>query len=340
MTPDYYAVLGVHPYAGRRQIDQQFRRLAVAVNASARHGDPEADTRLGELAQAHAVLKNAGTRARYDQQRAVAITPQLTDAQAGSAGPGESGLLAPGVLARETRRARRIVVPWTAWDVFAIIGLVIGIYVLVSLVLATIVGIVNVVDTSYDIVHLLRSPLANSLMWLVQWCLTLGVTFTYLKLRGYQLSLDTLGFRRTRPLRAAALLMAVLVIAFLIQAVYVQYIVPQQEQVTDMFGTSTLSFLLSMAIIAILTPVLEEMFFRGIIHQGLQQQFGFFPGALLSSTFFAMAHISPTVYVPIFCLGFGFAVLASQTKSIWPSIVAHFLWNSMGVAASFFAPNS
>ncbi|MHB0867398.1 MAG: CPBP family glutamic-type intramembrane protease [Thermoleophilia bacterium] len=341
MTPDYYAVLGVHPFATRREIDKRFRLLAVAINASRRRGDPEAESRLRELAVAHATLRDAGARAWYDQRREPARQPpRPADESPGDAVPEAAWVPPPEVMTKKIGRARRIVVPWTAWDVFAIVGLVIGVYILISMALATAVGLVTVIDTGFDIGHLLESPLANSLTWLTQWCLTLGVAFTYLKLRGYQLSLDTLGFRRTRPLRAAGLTAAVLVTAYIIQAIYVQYILPEQEKVTDMFGTSVFSFLLSMAIVAIMTPVVEEMFFRGIIHQGLQQQFGFFPGALISSTIFMLAHISYTVFVPIFCLGFGFAILTSRTKSIWPSIVAHFLWNSLGVVASFFAPDS
>lgn len=341
MTPDYYAVLGVHPYASGPQIDKRFRSLAIAVNADLRRGETEAEARLRELVAAHATLKDAGARAWYDYHRELErLGPQATDSQPEGGVPEASWRLPAAVLARKMQRARRIMVPWTAWDVFAVVGLVVGVYILVSVVLATAVGLATVVDANVDIRQMLRSPLANSLMWLTQWCLTLGIAFTYLKLRGYQLDADTLGFRRTRLFRAAGLVAAVLVVAFVIQAIYVQFVLPEQEQVTDMFGTGIPSFLLAMTIVAILTPVVEEMFFRGIIHQGLQQQFGFFPGALISTTIFTLAHISPTVYVPIFCLGFGFAILASRTRSVWPSIVAHFLWNSLGVAASFFAPDS
>lgn len=237
----------------------------------------------------------------------------------------------------EQQAARHRLVPWTARDVFAIVGLVIVVFFGFSILFGVLLNFAEVVYPALNRQEFVRSPLANSLLWLLQWSVTLGVTFTYLKIRGYRLSASVLGFRRTRLGHAVLYVIGVIFLSFVIQGIYVQYVVPEQEQVTELFGQSILSFVAAMIIVAVLTPIVEELFFRGIIHQGLAQRFGFIPGAIMSSVLFMLAHVDPTVFLPIFALGFGFAFLMTRTRSLWPSIAAHMLWNSLGVTAQFFA---
>lgn len=247
-------------------------------------------------------------------------------------GPGN--LLPPGGGVDQKPR----VVPWTAGDVFAIVGLVIAVFVFLSIAVGALLKLLSFINIDGNLEGLAGSPLANSIFWLLQWVITLGIAFAYFKLRGYRINLTQLGFRRTGVGQAALLIFGILVGSFAFQAIYVTYITePQQEPVTGIFGTSFISFILAMLIVAVLTPVVEEMFFRGIIHQGLEQRLGFLPGAVISASIFMVAHVDPTVFLPIFVLGIGFAALMSQTKSLWPSIVAHALWNSMGVIAEFLS---
>jgi membrane protease YdiL (CAAX protease family) len=244
-------------------------------------------------------------------------------------GPGPESPAGPQPLADGNK------VPWSARDVFAIVGLVILVYIIMAVLLGTLLSLSSVISSDFR-QKLIESPLTNTFLWAFQWVLTLGVTFTYLKIRGYQLSLPVLGYRRTAIGQAVILVVGIVFGSFIIQGIYVTYVLePQQQEVTGIFGSSLASFFLAILVVAILTPIVEETFFRGIIHQGLEQRFGFLPGALMSSTIFMLAHIDPTVYFPIFVLGFGFAALMSQTKSIWPSIAAHCLWNTIGVVAQF-----
>ncbi|MBE0430009.1 MAG: CPBP family intramembrane metalloprotease [Thermoleophilia bacterium] len=228
-------------------------------------------------------------------------------------------------------------VPWTALDILVIVLLVPVVLFLLSAMLGALLGLASAV-TDVDLIDRLTSPLANSLFWLLQWTVTLGIAFSYFRIRGYRLNMDVIGFRRTRFWPAAVMMVIVMAVAGILQGIYVQFIEPEQPAVTELFGESIISFVVAMVIVAILTPVIEEMFFRGIIHQGLEQRYGFWPGALLSSAVFALAHIDPTVYIPIFVLGFGFAFLMSYTKSVWPAVAAHLLWNTLGVIVQFFPP--
>jgi len=338
---DYYEVLGVAHTATAKELRVAFRQTAVWAHPDLNPGDAAAPARFAAVVEAFETLRNPELRALYDRyfidaygDNGLAYMPLF----------GPSRALPADFPRRdyrhETERYIRSVVSWSAGDVAAIVGLVIFVFLAFSVVVRTLLDIATAVDSSLDTGALLDLPVVNSLLWLMQWVVTLGVAFTYLKLRGRPVNLKMLGYRRT-PLGHAILLVAgVLVGSFVIQAIYVQFVLPQQEEVTTMFGTSFIGFILAMVIVAILTPFVEETFFRGIIHRGLDQRFGFVPGGLLSAGIFTLAHVAPTVYIPIFVLGFGFAALCSQTQSLWPSIVAHFLWNTLGVVAQFLGPGN
>ena len=96
--------------------------------------------------------------------------------------------------------------------------------------------------------------------------------------------------------------------------------------------------LIVMTILAVgFAPIMEEIFFRGFIFGGLRGRWGWVGGALASGALFGMAHISNpgTLYVvpPIAGIGFLFAWAYRYTGSITSSIIAHFIYNSISVAA-------
>jgi molecular chaperone DnaJ len=64
---DYYEVLGVDRDAGSDQIRSAFRRLAMDFHPDRNPGNPAAEERFKEVAEAYDVLSDAEKRARYDQ---------------------------------------------------------------------------------------------------------------------------------------------------------------------------------------------------------------------------------------------------------------------------------
>ncbi|MHB8858801.1 MAG: CPBP family intramembrane glutamic endopeptidase [Thermoleophilia bacterium] len=241
---------------------------------------------------------------------------------------------------------RRPTVPWTARDVFIIVGLTVASLILAFFLIQVILAVVVSIRPDFDTKTLADSDLVTLLLLAVQWAVTLGVAFAYLSRKGYKLTPWVLGFRKTRPGRAIVLLALILVANSIFGILYGDLIdtlagpdqlpsnVPAQN-VTNLFGTSAFAIILTFIAVALLTPVIEELFFRGIIHRGLEQRFGFLPGATMSSAIFALAHVDYRLYVPIFVLGFGFAYLVHKTGSIWPSIGGHFVINFLGVIAQF-----
>ena len=67
MSRDYYEVLGVARDAAPEEIKKAFRKRARELHPDVNPGDPEAEARFKETAEAYEVLSNPETRAVYDR---------------------------------------------------------------------------------------------------------------------------------------------------------------------------------------------------------------------------------------------------------------------------------
>ncbi|MHB9053838.1 MAG: CPBP family intramembrane glutamic endopeptidase [Thermoleophilia bacterium] len=187
---------------------------------------------------------------------------------------------------------------------------------------------------------------------LIQWTIMLGIPLIYLRTRGYRLSPRNFGFRKARLGQTILTVLATWFLAYFVFGILYSWFLntfasPSQDpsnapgqKTSELFGTSAGAFILAFIMVALLTPLVEELFFRGIIHRGLEKSLGFLPGATLSATIFALAHTDYRLFVPIFVLGFGLAYVVHKTGSIWASISIHFAVNGLGVLAQLLSPGS
>ncbi len=218
-------------------------------------------------------------------------------------------------------------VPWSPIDVFIIIALVLaGNFVVFGLIESFIYTVTT---------QTIKQPVPTLVFLVLQWVVSLGIAFGYLRLRRFHFSLSVLGFRRTPVIRAALMVIAVLIITDIGSVIYEQFVTPHQQQAIQIIQPSLFSLFMSILQIGIIAPVCEETFFRGIIHQGLESRLGFFPAAVLSASIFATAHFQLDIFVIIFLLGFGFAYLIHRTHSLWPSISGHMIYNLLTVIAVY-----
>lgn len=97
----------------------------------------------------------------------------------------------------------------------------------------------------------------------------------------------------------------------------------------------------SLAVFAIATtviaPIFEEIFFRGFLFKGFRQKYGWKIALILSALIFSLFHGQVATLLPTFLLGALFAYMHQRTGSIIPSIIMHFLVNSVGTCGLLLA---
>lgn len=79
----------------------------------------------------------------------------------------------------------------------------------------------------------------------------------------------------------------------------------------------------------VIAPIKEEVFFRGIFYPPFRQHYGRGKGILLTAGLFALLHFDVLRFIPLLVGGVVLTWLYEKTSSIWPSIIAHGVWNTL-----------
>ena len=101
----------------------------------------------------------------------------------------------------------------------------------------------------------------------------------------------------------------------------------EMEALGEIMGAGAASLL----VVGLLAPVLEEMLFRGVLLRGFLQHYP--PGAAigLSALVFAVFHFTLSQLPVALLFGLFAGWLYWRTRSLWPCILAHVLFNSTAV---------
>ena len=91
-------------------------------------------------------------------------------------------------------------------------------------------------------------------------------------------------------------------------------------------------FLISMLVIAIIVPISEELFFRGLLFRWFRLRYNTWTAIIGSSLLFGLAHYdSLAVVISSFVLGVVNAYAMERTKSVWVPILMHTVTNGLAV---------
>lgn len=85
--------------------------------------------------------------------------------------------------------------------------------------------------------------------------------------------------------------------------------------------------------LVVITPLYEEILFRGVLFKGLRARLPFWLSAGVTSLVFAFAHGQWNVAVDTFALGMALSLLVERSGSILPAVLLHMLKN--GLAFTF-----
>ncbi|KOY17902.1 CPBP family intramembrane glutamic endopeptidase [Paenibacillus xylanivorans] len=106
-----------------------------------------------------------------------------------------------------------------------------------------------------------------------------------------------------------------------------------QESYSTAATGGVLSFIIQIILIAVATPIGEELAFRGVLTSALlryQPWICIFVSALVFTVAHGLNEITPIAFIT----GVATAYLFYRTKSIWPGVVVHMVNNALGTILS------
>ncbi|MEE1249475.1 MAG: CPBP family intramembrane glutamic endopeptidase [Lachnospiraceae bacterium] len=110
---------------------------------------------------------------------------------------------------------------------------------------------------------------------------------------------------------------------------------PMQEQsagyqkVTKTFFSSTLW--VELLGTSVITPIIEETLYRGIVFKRLRKWNAFLPATILSAVIFGAMHFNLVQFLYAGFIGAFLALVLETEKTLWASILAHATANAMSV---------
>jgi len=79
----------------------------------------------------------------------------------------------------------------------------------------------------------------------------------------------------------------------------------------------------SLLVLAVVAPLSEELFFRGLVLQGMLRRHRAWVAIAQSAVVFALRHLSPRQFVPTFVFGPSYGCIAVRTNSLWLPVAGH-----------------
>lgn len=114
---------------------------------------------------------------------------------------------------------------------------------------------------------------------------------------------------------------------------------PSNPAIPLLAGASSVWVQVMLIVLAtIAAPLTEELLFRGVFYNAAKMRVGVWPAIALTGLVFGFAHpVGIAEMLPLAVLGGVFAWLAETRQSLVPSMVAHFLQNSLATAMLLLA---
>jgi len=111
---------------------------------------------------------------------------------------------------------------------------------------------------------------------------------------------------------------------------------PRSESMPYLFGKTMSGAVAAVLIVAILGPFIEELAFRVIVQEWFASRIPIILATVATSVLFAASHISLWASPLYLILGFATSWLAYKSKTIWPAVVLHAVYNATVVIAAFY----
>jgi len=112
------------------------------------------------------------------------------------------------------------------------------------------------------------------------------------------------------------------------------------KQIGFMLKRNTVQdLLLNLVLVAVFAGIGEELFFRGVLQRLFIKLFkNPWVGILVTAFIFSAIHLQFYGFIPRFILGILLGLLYWYSGSLWPAIIAHFIYDAFAVVMIWFNP--
>ena len=238
----------------------------------------------------------------------------------------------PVLTESKPKKSRVFDVSWSISDAFLMLSGVILLPLAAYFVLALIIRVFHLPNSVRDF-FFGNQPINE----IVSYAVTVIVEVALLRwiLQKYQLGWRALGLKKFRFWRAARLIVGFYILfsiliygIFALISAYVPAINVAQTQQTGFNNAhGPIELAAGFIVIVLLAPILEEMFFRGLLYPALTKRFNLIGGAIISSAIFGLLHFQANISIYTFVLGLFLCYLYYKLKSTVPGMALHMLNN-------------
>ena len=88
---------------------------------------------------------------------------------------------------------------------------------------------------------------------------------------------------------------------------------------------------------AILVPIGEELYFRGMVYPVFKAKWGLAAGMVISGVFFSLLHADIFRFLPLLLGGIGLAYIYEKSNSLLACMLAHGLWNGIMIFLLYYS---
>ncbi|MDR2562482.1 MAG: CPBP family intramembrane metalloprotease [Prevotellaceae bacterium] len=209
-----------------------------------------------------------------------------------------------------------------SWGLF---GILIGTMLITGLVAAFITDVFKRAKFANELTNSLSDYLS-----LVAYVLSFALTFILVRyyVKGCYIRTVSISTRSAPAWIFLLLVLATPAMSVLVESIVV--LIPMPESLEAMFKNMVKPTFASFLTAVVAAPVLEEIFCRGIILEGLLRNGYRSRDAVLWSAFiFAVMHMNPWQGVAAMTIGCFAGWIYVKTRSLWPCIFIHFLNNCL-----------
>ena len=99
------------------------------------------------------------------------------------------------------------------------------------------------------------------------------------------------------------------------------------SKIEELISNRSISTNILLIVVAVIAPFCEEIYFRGFLYSAFKRSWGVNTALFLSSLLFALAHMEIYSFVPLMIIGWMLAYIFEKTKSLFPTIFLHAVYN-------------